>query len=154
MRDILERVEELLSLQEKLVNFLLLSGYSRARLSTNAAFDVLYYNIELLDLIEELLSSPEELREDYAMNLILEALSWMGFILPAIEESCPIFLHSPRGREGDPMQKIRSILSSLEEAHRRGDYYTLVNTVEDIQSLSSLLKYQIMLARRAYMNLA
>lgn len=151
MRDILERVEELLTLQEKLVNFLLLSGSKKVRLSTSTAFDVLYYNIELLDLIEELLSSPEELRETYAINLILEALSWMGFVLPAIEESCPIFLH---GTRKDPMQKIRYILSSLEEAHRKSDYYILVNTIEEVQNLSSLLKYQIMLARKAYMNLA
>ncbi len=151
MRDILERVEELLSLQEKLVNLLLISGSQKARLSVNTAFDVLYYNIELLDMISELLSSPEELRDDYTVNLILEALSWMGFILPAVEESCPIFLQGLL--EGDPIHRLRLILSSLEEAQRKSDYYILINTAEEVHKLSSLLKYQIALARRAYMNL-
>ncbi|WPM31444.1 hypothetical protein IAE16_06380 [Hydrogenobacter sp. T-2] len=152
MRDLLERVEELLLLQEKLVNLLLISGTQKARLSVNTAFDILYYNVELLDMIGELLSSPEELREDYAVNLILEALSWMGFILPAVEESCPIFLHGLL--EVDPIQKLSSILSSLEEAQRKSDYYILLSTAEEVHRLSSLLKYQIALARRAYMNLA
>ncbi len=152
MRDILERVEELLSLQEKLVNLLLISGTQKARLSVNTAFDILYYNIELLDMIGELLSSPEDLRDDYAINLVLEALSWMGFILPAVEGSCPIFLQGLL--EGDPIQRLRSILSSLEETQRKGDYYILLSTAEEVHNLSSLLKYQIALARRAYMNLA
>ncbi len=151
MRDILERVEELLSLQEKLVNLLLVSGLQKAKLSVSTAFDILYYNIELLDIIQEILSSPEDARDDYALNLVLEALSWMGFILPAVEESCPIFL---KGKQGDPIQRIRHILSSLEEAHKGQDYYIFVSALEEIHNLSSLLKYQITLARRAYMNLA
>ncbi len=154
MRDLLERVEELLLLQEKLVNLLLISGTQKARLSVNTAFDILYYNIELLDMIGELLSSPEELRDDYAVNLILEALSWMVFLLPAIEESCPIFFHGIRTRESDPMQKIKFILGYLEESHRKGNYNALVDAVEQVQSVSNLLKYQIVLARKAYMNLA
>jgi len=79
MREILERIEELLSLQEKLVNLLLLSGSQKVKVSVNTAFDVLYHNIELLDLIEELISSQEELLEEYSreytFNLVLEALS-------------------------------------------------------------------------------
>ena len=66
MREILERIEELLSLQEKLVNLLLLSGSQKVKVSVNTAFDVLYHNIELLDLIEELISSQEELLEEYS----------------------------------------------------------------------------------------
>lgn len=151
MRDILERVEELLSLQEKLVNLLLLSGSHRAKLSANTALDVLYYNVELLDLIGEILSSPEEPEEDYAINLILEALSWMGFILPAVEESCPIFFQGVRGR--DPFQKIRHILGVVEEAYRRSDHYMLMNIAKEVQSLSVYLRYQMMLAHRAYVNL-
>ncbi len=147
MKDILERIEELLSLQEKLVNLLLISGSQKARLSVNTALDVLYYNVELLDMIEELLTSPEDLRDDYAVSLILEALSWMVFIIPTVEEFCPIFLQGLN-------QRIRIILGSLEEAQKKNDYYLLLSTAEEVHSLSDLLKYQIILARRAYMNLA
>ncbi len=152
MKSILERIEELLSLQEKLVNLLFLSGSKRISISVNTAFDLLYHNIELLDLIEELISSQEELLEDYTreytFSLIFEALSWMGIIFPAIEDSCPIFLH------GDPVHRIRLILSMVEESYNKGEYQNLLKIAKELQRLSSLLKYQIILARRAYMNLA
>lgn len=158
MREILERIEELLSLQEKLVNFLLLSGSKKVRVSVSTAFDVLYHNIELLDLIEELISSQEELLEEYSreytFNLILEALSWMGVIFPAIEDACPIFLHGIGGEEGGPLYRIRFILKMVEEAYDKGEYHSLIKVARELQSLSSLLKYQILLARRAYTNLA
>lgn len=153
MKDILERIEELLSLQEKLINLLLLSGYHRGRLSAGTALDILYYNIELLDLIEELLNSPDALSEDYPVNLALEALSWMSFVLPRVEEFCPVFLHSITEREKDPMQRLRSVIFLLEEARRKADYYTLLDVLEEVSKISGLLRYHVILARRAYINL-
>ncbi|HAV40287.1 MAG: hypothetical protein AB1353_08885 [Aquificota bacterium] len=158
MREILERIEELLSLQEKLVNLLLLSGSQKVKVSVNTAFDVLYHNIELLDLIEELIGSQEEFLEEYSreytFNLVLEALSWMGLILPAIEEACPIFLRGIAEEERDPLYRIKLILKMVEESYNKGEHRNLIKVAKELHSLSSLLKYQIILARRAYMNLA
>ncbi|MFN3976671.1 MAG: hypothetical protein ACK4LT_06375 [Aquificaceae bacterium] len=158
MREILERIEELLSLQEKLVNLLLLSGSQRVKVSVSTAFDVLYHHIELLDLMEELIESQEEPLEEYSreytFNLILEALSWMGVIFPAIEESCPIFLRGIAKEEKDPLYRIKHIIKMVEDSYSKGEYQNLIKVAKELHSLSSLLKYQIILARRAYMNLA
>ncbi|MCS7278158.1 MAG: hypothetical protein NZ531_04840 [Aquificaceae bacterium] len=156
MKDLLERIEELLYLQERLVNLLFLSHSQRAKISVSTAFDMLYHNIELLELIQDLLSNTEEFQEEYQqaylMNLTLEALSWVGFILPTIEESCPIFLHSFGGK--DPIQRIKSMLKALEEINLKGDYQNLIKVAYDVQSFANQLKYQIMLAKKAYTNLA
>ncbi|MCS7170959.1 MAG: hypothetical protein N3D14_05560 [Aquificaceae bacterium] len=158
MRDLVERIEELLYMQERLFNVLFLSQSQKARVSINTAFDLLYHNIELLDLIQELLSNPEifqeEYSKDYSMNLILEALSWMGVILPAIEESCPIFLHGVGFRGRDPFQRIMAILKNLEDVSSRSEYKNLVDLIEELGHFSGFLKHQITVARRAYMNLA
>ncbi|MFN3870473.1 MAG: hypothetical protein ACK4MW_03180 [Aquificaceae bacterium] len=156
MREILERIEELLSLQEKLVNLLFLSGSQRIRLNVNTAFDLLYHNIELLDLIEELISTQEELLEEqtkeYTLNLILEALSWMGLIFPAIEDSCPIFLQG--FSKEDPIPRISFILKKVEDYHQSKDIHHILRVAEELNALSNFLKYQLLLARRSYMNLA
>ncbi|MCS6999035.1 MAG: hypothetical protein RMH93_05560 [Aquificaceae bacterium] len=158
MRDLFERIEELLYMQERLVNLLFISQSKKVRVSVNTAFDLLYHSIELLDLIEELLGMQEtfqeEHRRDYSMNLVLEALSWMGIILPAIEDASPVFLQGIGVRGKEPLNRIRSLLRTLEEAYSEGDYRILAEAMEELQSFSSLLKYQIMLARKAYMNLA
>ncbi|MEN3028273.1 MAG: hypothetical protein ABDH29_03435 [Aquificaceae bacterium] len=158
MKDLLERIEELLYMQERLVNLLFLSQSKKVRVSVNTAFDVLYHSIELLDLIEELLGMQEafqeEYRTEYSMNLVLEALSWMGIILPAIEDASPIFLQGIGVRGKEPINRIRSLLRTLEEVYREGDYHKLAEATEELQSFSSLLKHQIMLARKTYMNLA
>ena len=124
----------------------------------NTAFDVLYHNIELLDLIEELISSQEELLEEYSreytFNLVLEALSWMGVILLAIEEACPIFLRGIAQEEKDPLYRIKQIIKMVEDSYNKGEYRNLIKVAKELHGLSSLLKYQIILARRAYMNLA
>ncbi|MFN3599280.1 MAG: hypothetical protein ACK4VK_06060 [Aquificaceae bacterium] len=151
MRDILERIEELLSLQERLVNLLFFSGLQKIRLNINTAFDLFYHNIELLDLIEELIST-QELLEEETLDLILEALSWMGIIFPAIEDSCPIFLQGIA--QEDPLHRIRFILKGVEDYHRSKDYHHILRVAEELNALSNLLKYHLFLARRSYMNLA
>ncbi|MFN7064810.1 MAG: hypothetical protein ACK4OF_01475 [Aquificaceae bacterium] len=152
MKELLDRIEYLLSLQERLVNLLMFSGSSSIRLSTNTAFDLLYHNIELIDLIEDLISSQEGFLEDYPLNLVLEALSWMGIIFPAIEESCPIFLQGIA--KEDPIYRIKLILKMVEDYYSSKDYHSLIRVAEELRNLSNLLKYQLILARRSYMNLA
>lgn len=158
MKELIERIEELLILQQRLVNVLFLSGARRAKLSVNTAFDLLYHNIELLDLMEALLSSQEELAEEtgknYALNLFIDALSWMALVLPVIEDECPIFLQGIAQKEKEPFYRIRLLRLLLEDYQQRGDYHSLLRFSEELHSLSSMLKHQILLARRAYLNLA
>lgn len=151
MKEFVERIEELLLLQEKLVNLMLLSGSRKLSLSVSSAFDVLYYNVELLDLIGEVLSAyegyQEEYGKEYLLNLSAEALSWMGVLLPAIEDVCPIFLRE------EPIRDIMNLLQALERL-LRGEPYPISPIAQGVQNLSSLLKHQIYLARRSYLNLA
>lgn len=156
MKDILEKIEQLLSLQERLVNLLLLSGLQSIRVSMDTAFDLLYYNIELLDLMEDLISSYEDPLEDYtkeyAFNIVLDALSWMSIILPAIEDACPIFLQGIA--KEDPIHRIRLILNMVKDYHSKGEYSNLLKIAEELHKLSDFLKYQLLLARRSYINFA
>ncbi|MCS7262454.1 MAG: hypothetical protein NZ560_03450 [Aquificaceae bacterium] len=152
MKGLVERIEELLHMQERLINLLLLSH--RARVSTNTAFDLLYYNVELLDLISQLLASSEteDYPVDYSLSLALEALSWIGVVLPTIESACPIFLEGVGPRE--PLQRIGLILGGLEETYRTGGHHRMMQIAQELRDFSNFLKYQIVLARRAYANLA
>ncbi len=154
MREILDRIEQLLSLQEKLVNLMLLSGHQKIRLSMDTALDLLYYNIELLDLMEEFISSQEDILEDYAKeytySLLLESLSWMSLILPAIEDSTPIFLQGIA--KEDPIYRVRSILSMVEEYKNRNDYQSFLRIAEELHKLSAFLKYQLLIAKRSYID--
>ncbi len=153
MRELIERIEELLYLQERLGNLLLMSSSGSLKLNLSSALDVLYHNVELLDLLGEILSGfeqfQEELSREYITSLLQEALSWMLVILPAIEDSCPIFL---QGMVPDPLLRMKDVLSSL-EASSHSDYYMFISLGKEIRDLSSLLKYYILLARRTSSSL-
>lgn len=157
MRDLIERIEEFLHIQERLVNLLLLSQSHQFKISVNTAFDMLYHNLELLELIEELLSMPESFYEeqyrDYSASLALEALTWTGILLPALEDVCPVFFHGVGSKERELTHRIRVLRKSIEEAFHEGPHHRLDDALEELHDVSETLRYLIHLARKAYTNL-
>lgn len=155
--ELIERIEELVALQEKLVNILLMSGGKRLSLPTNYAFDILYSNLELLDLLAEAFLMFDFLEDEYDkerfINLSAEALAWMALVLPAIEDSCPIFVSGISYRR-EPIEGINYLLGQIERLSKGFSSSLLNQIVKELQSLSKLLRYQISLASKSYKSLA
>lgn len=155
--NLLERIEELIALQEKLVNILLMSGSTKLNLPPRYAFEVLYSNLELLNLLAEAFRMLEFIEEDYGkesfISLGSEALSWMGIVLPAIEESCPIFL-SGIGYIREPTEDINRLCKRIESLSERWSPSAVNQIVKELEDLSKLLGYYISLAIRSYESLA
>ncbi|MFN3813514.1 MAG: hypothetical protein ACK4SM_02670 [Aquificaceae bacterium] len=154
IRVLMERLEELIDAQYKIASLMLSPETKGSDLSTSTAFDVLYVNLEMLDLTSNIIgmtsSVSDEYIKKYAISLGAEALSWSGFMLTHIEKSSPIFIEYIEVENEPVTYRIKNLAYLLENMGSKLDPFSFEEIIRTIDMVSKAIRYQIYMAKKSY----
>ncbi|SNZ13082.1 hypothetical protein [Hydrogenobacter hydrogenophilus] len=149
LRILIERLEDLITAQQKLASLILFVEDQKVELSVPTTIDMLYAHMEMLELVSEVISSFQDISDsyirEYAVMLTAEALSWIGFMLPYLEASSPIFIEHL-----SVVPKIKSIVSFIERFGSEVDFLSSEEILKTIDAISKTIMYQLFVAKRSY----
>lgn len=158
LRMLIERLEELITAQQKLASLMLLTEGKKAKLSVSTAIDMLYTHMEMLDITSEIINALQDTSDDYtreyATMITAEALSWTGFMLPYIEASSPIFIEHIKVESQPIISRIKSVVSLMERLGSEMDVFSSEEIIRTIDMVSRAIKYQLFMAKKSYETMA
>lgn len=156
LRMLVERLEDLITAQQKLASFMLLA--EGVKLSVSTALDMLYAHMEMLDLTSDIINALQDISDDYtreyAITLTAEALSWTGFMLPYIESSSPIFIEHIKIESQPIISRIKAIVSLIERLGPDMDVFSSEEIIKTIDMISKAIRYQLFMVKRSYETMA
>ncbi len=154
IRTLMERLEELINAQYKIAGLMLSHETKGLDFSVSTALDVLYINLEMLDLTSDIIgmmsSVSDEYIKKYAINLGAEALSWSGFMLTHIEKSSPIFIEYIEVENEPVTSRIKNLAYLLENLGSKLDPFSFEEIIRTIDMVSKAIKYQVYMAKKSY----
>ncbi len=149
LRILIERLEDLITAQQKVASLILFVEDQKVKLSVPTTIDMLYAHMEMLQLVSEVISSLQDISDsyirEYAVMLTTEALSWIGFMLPYLEASSPIFIEHL-----SVVPKIKNIVSLIERFGSEVDFLSSEEILKTIDAISKAIMYQLFVAKRSY----
>lgn len=158
LRILIERLEDLITAQQKLASLILIVEGQKVKLSIPTTIDMLYAHMEMLELVSEVISSLQDISDsymrEYAAILITEALSWTGFMLPYLEASSPIFIEHLNVDSQPVVSKIKGIVSFIERFGTQMDILSSDEIIRTINTISKAIRYQLLMAKKAYEAMA